>query len=430
MFAYNSTTHSSTGYSPFFLMFGRESKLPIDCMLPFEPNVIAKKTYKQFVDNWKRSMKDAFQIAQSQAEKSRKYNKKHYDRQIKHVAIEVGDRVLVRNVDKKEDRKIKTYWEREIYEVIEKHDTVPVFTIKQIKGKKKKRVHRNMLMKVNDLPLDVFEKENVKVQGTKKSVKTPKKTVQFDKPVVVSSDSSDSSDEDSLVVLEQPFVVGRGGPDGNLENPVAVVEADDPIVEEPVDQVEVVEFAESESDSSSEADDNESQHGDTEDEVFTSSDEEIDNVSDLDPERDDVPDDNDGNDSDPERDDVPDDNNGDELDELVENESEEEIDVTLREEDVESGDEVEDLEGSDGSVVEDIPAAEDDDSATDGSTGSIFHDAVENLDDLDDEDVGSRPVAQRKSSRDIASRRKRKPRTFLTYDTLGEPSIGRYSAYL
>ena len=176
-------------------------------------------------------------------------------------------------------------------------------------------------------------------------------------------------------------------------------------------------------------DDNESQHGDTEDEVFTSSDEEIDNVSDLDPERDDVPDDNDGNDSDPERDDVPDDNNGDELDELVENESEEEIDVTLREEDVESGDEVEDLEGSDGSVVEDIPAA-DDDSEDDGSTGSIFHDAVENLDDLDDEDVGSRPVAQRKSSRDIASRRKRKPRTFLTYDTLGEPSIGRYSAYL
>ena len=48
-FAYSSTINKSTGYSPFFLMFGRPSRLSIDSMFPVDIVVTKQKTYDQIV---------------------------------------------------------------------------------------------------------------------------------------------------------------------------------------------------------------------------------------------------------------------------------------------------------------------------------------------------------------------------------------------
>ena len=243
MFAYNSTTHSTTGYSPFFLMFGRESKLPIDCILPYEPADISNKTYKKFVDSWKASMKTAFQIAHSRMVKSGEYNKKLYDSKVKLVAVGVGDRVLLKNLDRNENRKLKTYWERRIYEVVSKLPDLPVYTIKPVSGKgREKTVHRNLLMRVNDLPLNVFDPPVAVPRQTRDNVASRQPSPQLPPPPVVvpavvpalvdtsGSDSESTSEysDDGCVVIQDPgprsFVAEEGGSAENVVDAADVVD--------------------------------------------------------------------------------------------------------------------------------------------------------------------------------------------------------------
>ena len=94
VFAYNSTINKSTGYSPFYLMFGRSSKLPIDSMLSVQNQDRSQKSYEKFVAEWTKNMQQAAEIATKNAEKSRAQNKLSYDQKIHGNDIEIGDRVF------------------------------------------------------------------------------------------------------------------------------------------------------------------------------------------------------------------------------------------------------------------------------------------------------------------------------------------------
>ena len=131
IFAYNSTINKSTGYSPFFLMFGISSRLPIDSMFPVDIGVTKQKTYDQFVSDWINQMNEDIHISQQKADKSAEQNRNQYNRKVHVNDIVIGDRVLLRNFSEKgETGKLRAHWEIALYEVVGKKDNLEVCNIK------------------------------------------------------------------------------------------------------------------------------------------------------------------------------------------------------------------------------------------------------------------------------------------------------------
>ena len=60
--AYNSTRHESTGYSSFFLLFGRHPRLPIDLMFGIDSQTNLEN-HSEYVAKWRKAMTEAYELA-------------------------------------------------------------------------------------------------------------------------------------------------------------------------------------------------------------------------------------------------------------------------------------------------------------------------------------------------------------------------------
>ena len=146
--AYNATRNEATGFSPFYLLFGREPTLPIDTI--FQKTVNAHiKNHSDYARQWQRAMKQAYDIATEKSRKSQERGRNYHSATTpSSVALLPGDRVLVRNLSERGGTgKLRAYWEQEIHTVIErKTPDGPVYAVRPEKGGKLRVLHRNLLL--------------------------------------------------------------------------------------------------------------------------------------------------------------------------------------------------------------------------------------------------------------------------------------------
>ena len=155
--AYNATFHKTTGYSPFFLMFGRHPRLAIDAFLGLSPDAMSSANQTEHVRKLRERLDFAYKTAQEAAKRGTAQHKRYYDLKVRSTgALQPGDRVLVKNVGLRGKQKLADRWERQPYIILSQpNPDIPVYTVKleNSRSKKIRTLHRNLLLPFMGLPL-------------------------------------------------------------------------------------------------------------------------------------------------------------------------------------------------------------------------------------------------------------------------------------
>ena len=96
--AYNCTVNDSTGYSPFFLMFGRHPRLPLDVKFGLQTQGQQPVSHSEYVKQLRDRLLEAYDIATRHSTQAQQNQKKLYDLHRRGATLQVGDRVLVRRM--------------------------------------------------------------------------------------------------------------------------------------------------------------------------------------------------------------------------------------------------------------------------------------------------------------------------------------------
>ena len=145
VFAYNTTEHASTGYTPYYLQFGFSPNLPVDILLGVECDFAG--TVDDWVTEHQGRLLAAYEAARQQMEQAAEARRKRHGPATQDSVLEVGQLVYRRNHDFKGRHKIQDLWMPGPYRIVAHPDrNKAVYMVVPLDGSQTpKNVHRTEL---------------------------------------------------------------------------------------------------------------------------------------------------------------------------------------------------------------------------------------------------------------------------------------------
>ena len=146
--AYNFTTNAATGFFPYYLLFAREPRIPVDVEFGLQrgsqKGSLGESSY---VSQPRRRLMFAHNKVKQMAKRQQAKHRELYDQKGRGARLQIRDLVLIKQTAWKGRHKIQDKWETEEYQVVgQPTPGVPVYTVKNVAGGSTRVLHRNLLL--------------------------------------------------------------------------------------------------------------------------------------------------------------------------------------------------------------------------------------------------------------------------------------------
>ena len=155
LLAYNTTRSTVTGYSPYYLLFGRRSRIPVDYLFPTLRDSPHQTKMKVSVAAMQKRLKEAFAVARHLTSEEAAKQCRYYDCKAGAVALQPGDVVMVCTDGFVGKQKVKDRWEDGGFIVESQLEDWPIYKVKCLTSDDRRKpkywvLHQNRLLLVTN----------------------------------------------------------------------------------------------------------------------------------------------------------------------------------------------------------------------------------------------------------------------------------------
>ena len=155
LMAYNATSSAVTGYSPYYLLFSRRPRIPVDYLFPTLHDSPHQTKMEVSVAAMQKRLKEAFTVVRCLTSEEVARQCRYYDRKAEAVALQPGDVVMVHTDGFVGKQKVKDHWEDRGFIVESQFEDWPVYKVKYPTSDDRQKpkyqiLRRNRLLLVTD----------------------------------------------------------------------------------------------------------------------------------------------------------------------------------------------------------------------------------------------------------------------------------------